>query len=205
MGTAERREREKQKRREHILKTARKLFWKKGFPGSTMPDIAKAAELAPGTLYLYFPSKEAIYIELLAEGFGQLRDRLIGAVRPDDETPAQAAALIDAFIGYARECPEYFDIIFFVLQRGAGGPRDTLVETGQLRRLEEQETACKAVAAGVLSRIRPDLTPGELDLTVEAVWSMLVGVVFYFRREGNERFAAVADQARQLILRAVNR
>jgi AcrR family transcriptional regulator len=205
MGTAERREREKQERRAQILKSARKLFWKNGFSSTTMPAIAKAAELAPGTLYLYFPSKEALYIELLVEGYEPLLDRLRSAVSSVGEPRAQAEALIDAFVGYARERPEYFDIIFFVLQRDAGGPRETLVDPDQLRRLDVQERACKDVAAEVLARLRPEFSAEQLQLTVEAVWSMLVGVVFYFRRDGDERFADLAGHARDLILRAVDR
>ena len=205
MGTAERREREKTERRRNILTAARKLFWKNGFASTTVPAIAAAAELAPGTLYLYFPSKEALYVELLIEGYVPLLESLRAAAASDPDPRKQAEALVDAFTGFARQSPEYFDIIFFVLQRDAVGPHDTISDRDQIRRLTAQEEACKQAAADVLRRLRPDLHADRLQLILEAVWSMLVGVVFYFRRDGRERFQAVAEEAKRMILAAVMR
>lgn len=60
MGSAERREREKEERRQAILSRARSLFLEKGYNAVTLDDLAAACELAKGTLYLYFPSKAEI-------------------------------------------------------------------------------------------------------------------------------------------------
>jgi len=46
--------------REVILRTALELFRSNGFEVATMRDIARAAEVATGAAYYYFPSKEAI-------------------------------------------------------------------------------------------------------------------------------------------------
>jgi AcrR family transcriptional regulator len=46
-------------RRSEILAAATKVFATKGFVATRMEDIAKAARLAKGTLYLYFQSKDA--------------------------------------------------------------------------------------------------------------------------------------------------
>jgi len=203
LGTKERREREKQARRRQILACAHKLFWEKGFSGTTMPEIASAAELAPGTLYLYFPSKDALYVELLVEGYGPLLERLKTASAADGSPREQAEALVSAFLGYARDCPECFDIIFFVLQRESSGPRQAIVDKEQLRRLEAQEEACKAAAAEVMGRAVPDMSQDDLALTVNAIWSMLAGVVFFWRKEGKETFDQVAARAKQLVLGAL--
>src|ERR1700728_5509555 len=48
-------------RRSEILAAATKVFATKGFVATHMEDIAEAARLAKGTLYLYFQSKDAIY------------------------------------------------------------------------------------------------------------------------------------------------
>ena len=62
MGITERKEREKQQRREEIVLAAEKVFFSRGFEKSTMDDIAEAAELSKGTIYLYFKSKEDLHI-----------------------------------------------------------------------------------------------------------------------------------------------
>ena len=54
MGTLERRERERERRREEILGAAKELFIAKGLSYTTIEDIAKKAELSQGTIYFYF-------------------------------------------------------------------------------------------------------------------------------------------------------
>ncbi len=197
MGTRERRQREAQRRRGDILNAARKLFWKNGYAGTTMPQIAAAVQLAQGTLYLYFPGKDALYAELLAEGYELLR-RHLEATLAKPSLPRQAAgALLDGFLGFARQFPEYFDVIFFLLQKEGG---DKSAHAGeQLQRLKAAEDSCKAVAAQVLKQSHYAATSAEL--VVDAVWSMLAGVVFFFRND--DRYDVVADEARKLILSAV--
>lgn len=68
MGIHERKEREKERRREEILDAAQRVFVEKGLTTATVDDIAIAAELSKGTLYLYFESKEDIYIALMMRG-----------------------------------------------------------------------------------------------------------------------------------------
>jgi AcrR family transcriptional regulator len=65
LGSGERRKKEKENRRNTILKAARKLFFEKGFRAVTVDKIAAAAEISKGTIYLYFDSKEEIYVQIL--------------------------------------------------------------------------------------------------------------------------------------------
>jgi AcrR family transcriptional regulator len=203
MGTRERREREKRERREEILRAARRLFWKSGYVGTTMPGIAEAAELAPGTLYLYFPSKEMLYVELLVEGYDRLIALLKKAVGRKSSPRSRAEALIDGFFEFAAGHPEYFDIIFFVVQREGRRIEEVFPAAEQAARLRERQEACKEIAAEVLRGANRQLSDEEIALQVEAVWSMLGGVVLYFLKEGPESFNRVADAAKGLLLKAV--
>src|SRR5262245_25077034 len=58
-----------------ILVAARKVFAEKGFADATVDDIADAAGLAKGTLYLYFPSKRELYLGALKTGITELVER----------------------------------------------------------------------------------------------------------------------------------
>jgi AcrR family transcriptional regulator len=51
-------------RREHILAAARRVFASRGFRGTTIADIADEANIALGTIYLYFASKEDVFAAL---------------------------------------------------------------------------------------------------------------------------------------------
>ena len=65
VGLLERRGKEKDSRKKLILKSARTLFFKKGFNNVTVDEIAKSSELGKGSIYLYFNSKEEIYAQVL--------------------------------------------------------------------------------------------------------------------------------------------
>lgn len=65
MGLQERRIKEKDNRKKLILRSARTLFFRKGFNRVTVDEIAKISELGKGSIYLYFNSKEEIYAQIL--------------------------------------------------------------------------------------------------------------------------------------------
>ncbi|MCB9555595.1 MAG: TetR/AcrR family transcriptional regulator [Deltaproteobacteria bacterium] len=66
LGTATRRQRQKAETRRVLLDAARRCFCERGFDGTTIGDIARAADVAPGTIYVHFATKEALVDELLA-------------------------------------------------------------------------------------------------------------------------------------------
>ena len=68
------RQRRKQARPGEIIEAALSLFQKKGFAASKIEDIASAANVTKGTVYLYFPSKEDVYATLLSESLDRLID-----------------------------------------------------------------------------------------------------------------------------------
>lgn len=198
MGTERRREREARQRRETILAAARRLFWEQGFERTTMPRIAAEAELATGTLYLYFPSKEALYLELLAEGYEKLRSALEAAVERPGSVRDRGAALMEAFLGFARKSPEYFDIIFFLLQREGDGGWTGRFPPEQVKGIEARMRACQDVAAGVVREARPRATEREVKVAVDAIWSMLSGTVLYFK-DGDD-FDEISREATEILL-----
>jgi AcrR family transcriptional regulator len=59
----------KEARREAILAAASALFCKEPFESLAMSELAAAADIAKGTLYLYFRSKEEIFLALLAREY----------------------------------------------------------------------------------------------------------------------------------------
>lgn len=73
--------------RQQILDTALERFTVAGFHGTSMEDIAAAAETSRATLYQYFESKEAIFIELMqSAGTALMRlTRRLGALGPTEE------------------------------------------------------------------------------------------------------------------------
>ena len=101
MGIQERKEREKEHRREEILTAAQSIFFEKGLPSATMDEIAEAAELSKGTLYLYYSSKEDLYLGVMMRGLELLHDVL-------EESILKASSTMDAIWGLARSYYSFF-------------------------------------------------------------------------------------------------
>jgi len=57
--------RTKESRKIDIIKTALRLFSKRGFYTTTIPDIAKAMGMSAGNFYNYFSSKEKLAEEII--------------------------------------------------------------------------------------------------------------------------------------------
>jgi AcrR family transcriptional regulator len=54
-------------RRELILSAAKRCFARNGFAGTTTKSVAAAASISEGLLFKHFPTKSALYAEILAE------------------------------------------------------------------------------------------------------------------------------------------
>lgn len=77
-------------RRNQILDAAARVFADKGFHGTTIKDIAKAAGIADGTVYIYFPNKPALLVGIL--------DRMREAVQQEASLPPLAGMSLHTFI-----------------------------------------------------------------------------------------------------------
>ena len=64
---------------EKILRAATKVFANKGYFAARMTDVAKQAEVADGTLYLYFEGKEHLLLSI----FDDVLDRFIGRLKEE--------------------------------------------------------------------------------------------------------------------------
>jgi len=70
MTTAQdRKKQERQARRRRIQRAAREVFAAKGFTKTSIEQVARQASLSVGAIYLYFRSKEDLYVSLLEETF----------------------------------------------------------------------------------------------------------------------------------------
>jgi len=118
MGIRERKEREKEERREQIIDAAEKVFFEKGLSVATMDEIAERAELSKGTLYLYYKSKEDIYLAAALRGTEIMYDLFKKALANDEPTLMQIFRLGEAYIRYFKEHRDYFRMSYFFEAEG---------------------------------------------------------------------------------------
>ena len=85
-------------RRQLILGAAKRCFARSGFAGTTTKSVAAAAAISEGLLFKHFPSKSALYAEILAEACeaDPALHRLLG-LEPSTET---LVVLVRGMVGH---------------------------------------------------------------------------------------------------------
>jgi AcrR family transcriptional regulator len=82
------RRRRKEARPAEILAAARAVFVENGFALAKVEEIARRAGVSKGTVYLYYPTKEALFEEMVRADFLPLIEGLTRLVMDDEDTPA---------------------------------------------------------------------------------------------------------------------
>src|SRR5713226_1110202 len=93
MSVQERHRRERRARGQAILAAAATVFAKHGLEGATIEMVAREAEIAVGTIYLYFASRDDLYLSLIAERAEQLRARYLDILRAASTRSMNSRAL----------------------------------------------------------------------------------------------------------------
>jgi AcrR family transcriptional regulator len=91
-------------RRQLILSAAKRCFARNGFAGTTTKSVAAAAAISEGLLFKHFPSKAALYAEILAEECEADPDlvHLLG----QEPSTATLVELVCGMVGHFRELHE---------------------------------------------------------------------------------------------------
>ncbi len=178
MGPPDRKAREKAARRQAILDAARRVFADKGLRAATIDDVAEAAELGKGTIYLYFKSKEEMFAALKLEGLTRLAARFEAAV--DRKLPADQnlRRLCAAYVRFYREEPESYWVLYFDTRYMDKDRADEVVET-----LKPQGMQCMRIVADVVqSGIDAKLFSPSVNALQAAIvaWASISGILFVF-------------------------
>lgn len=183
----------------HIIKAAMQTYNKYGFHAAKMSDIAKAAGVAKGTLYLYFKSKEALTTGLVKWIFQQIEQEI-------------------APMGAARTLPDYIEQI-----RGAlDTSREARIETRMFFEVLGPSFGSGAVAAEVAGffervglhnarQLEQLITAGEVAQDVDAqamgrsIASLIDGMVTHRALFGPDdtRYNAMTDATLMLFQRGL--
>lgn len=157
--------------KERILRAARQLFAEKGYEATTTRDVAVVAEIASGTLFNYFPTKEAIVACLATDAIG---DALAadagpgGAETMEEDLFALVAGGLRKLKHLRRHLPA---LLATYLSPLAAAPdvESTSLRAGHL----------EAVAAIAGRRGYGELTPTALQL----YWTLYTGILAFWAND----------------------
>lgn len=153
-----------------IIGVATRFFASRPFHEVKIEDIAAAAKVGKGTVYTYFPSKEALYLSLIREGFGMF----VEGIRVDLAAGGMGTwERLERIIGGLVDFGFSFPDLFRVLRSGAVTPDDP--ELQRLRR-ELVETIEREIRSGVAAGELDDPHP---ELTAQYLLSFVRGSLLY--------------------------
>lgn len=90
-------EKEKHEREQKIIDSAQQLLMAKSYSTINMSEIARTAELAKGTVYLYFQTKEELFLALFERKFGLWLDQVKSELSALP-TPSEKSQIIDILV-----------------------------------------------------------------------------------------------------------
>ena len=171
--------------RQRILEAARQLFATGGFDTSTTRNIADAAGIATGTLFNYFPTKEALLASLAAEAVADVdRDFEESAGEClEEELFAYVAAGLRKLKPLRKHLPVLLETALNPLAAAPG-------DEGQSLRLSHLET---------VARLSKKRGVGELSpVALQLYWTLYTGVLMFWAQDRSpkqEDTLALLDQS----------
>lgn len=173
--TGSRSERRKARTAAAIRDAAERLFLDRGYSATTMEDLAEEADVAVGSIYAHFASKEGVYSALIERALDldkQYCDEGFNA----GELPAERLfGLAEGYLQFAREHPGYFQLFRFPPPDRPGAEL-TPTATARVARRIKDETA--RMTEEIQKMIDEGIgRPVDAESTARFLWAAWEGVI----------------------------
>ena len=183
-------------KRERILRAAVKVFARKGFYATRVSEIAKAAGVADGTIYLYFENKDAVLVSIFEDRITKLLVVLREAVASESTFEARLRRVIELQLGLLEGQRDLAEVVTVNLRQSS-----RLLKQYALPLFSQYIDVIAGVvrdgqAAGV---VRPDVSP---RVVARAVWGALDALALTWALGGAEpgHLRRAATQAAEMFL-----
>ena len=100
-----------ERRPEEILEAAARFFAERGYADGDTQALADTLGVGKGTLYRYFPSKEALFLAAVDRLMRQLVQHVEAAATPVADPLERVAVAVRAFLGFCAERPEFVELL----------------------------------------------------------------------------------------------
>ena len=181
-------------RPDEVLDAALALFVETGYSHTSVAQIAKAAGISKGAVYLYFPSKQAILEGLVKRAVEPVSARALAEL---PQVPGNIRAALAAMLGFVAERlaePQVIAVPRIVLREAAAVP-----EIAEMYRRAILEPAMPRLAGLIRAGIASgELRPVDPELTIRSIMGpivihLLLAEVFDLRPEGGLAIPALID------------
>jgi len=179
--------------RESILAAGERVFGRRDYSQVQMDDVATACGVGKGTLYRYFPSKQALYLAVTFDGIEKLRDELAAVVAETDSAARALEQIVRRTLAFFWDRRGFFALIHRHELEPDADVREWFAQRAELTRIVE-DTIRRAIAAG-------DLRPIDPRLATEMLFGMLRAANRY--RTRTDAFETLVQTVMETFLRGV--
>lgn len=143
-------------RREQILEVAAEVFAREGYHRATVADIITVADIARGTFYLYFKSKQDVF-EVMADRFlARLKDGIEGI---DLEGEVSALEQLEANLVRTIETVRRFHNVAAIMFGSHDAPDPRIRDKVELFFAEVKELVASSIKTGQSMGLVRDVSP----------------------------------------------
>jgi AcrR family transcriptional regulator len=204
-GEAKDREGSRSERRKARTATAirdagERLFISRGYSATTMEDLAEEADVAVGSIYAHFGSKEGVYSALIERALELDKQYCDEGFDGGDSPAERLLGLAEGYLRFAREHPGYFQLFRFPPPDRPGAE---LTPTATARVAKRIKDETKRMADQIQLLIAEGIArPVDGESTARFLWAAWDGVICSHVGPGNmgltgKQFEAVLDRARE--------
>jgi AcrR family transcriptional regulator len=181
-------------RPDEVLDAALELFIEKGFAATRVEDIARRAGLSKGTVYLYFPSKDAVLEALVRRAIVPIADTALEALRDYEGDPRIVITMVIKMIGQRLADPRIIAIPKVIIREVAAFPH--LAEIYRAQVLDRVIPVIirlirRGVEQGYLRQVDPELT--VRSIIGPMLMHMVMAEIFGITPEGGLHFERLVD------------
>ncbi|MEO1434627.1 MAG: TetR/AcrR family transcriptional regulator [Bacteroidota bacterium] len=101
----------KESRADHIIESARTVFFQKGYSSTSISDICKVAGCSRTTLYSYFESKENIYLAVVKKTFNKFLAYFSRLELKEQSGLDRVLNLALGYLEFAQQFPQHYLVI----------------------------------------------------------------------------------------------
>jgi AcrR family transcriptional regulator len=182
-------------RREALLAAAAAVFAEHGYHAATVAEITRRASVATGTFYLYFPSKEQCFGQLVALFY----EKVLREVRGRRRGAPSVAVKLDRSVQAVLQCfREERDLAEIVLVRAASTTKTLQQRLGMI-----ESELVSLLATDLAEAVADGLVPaGDAQLRARLVLGAMREALVYELQARND-LPAADFEVRRFLLRAV--
>jgi AcrR family transcriptional regulator len=165
---------QKEKTRQRILDCARNLFQDNGFQETTTRDIATAAQVAVGTMFNYFPTKEALAMTFVRESLELAQQDFADRRREGASLEEELFSLVATALRRLEPMRRY---VAPVLETAMSPfSQSTLSAEGDAVRTRQLELASEVI-------LQHRVLPEHNFITMHLYWTLYLGVLAFWTRD----------------------